>query len=310
MPPGPGFGARRIKARGMHEGHQSHTNSIFTEQFDPFERLLALICDRSAIHPTGFKTDFLLRRVHERMALLGLDDLDGYTGRVVDDPNELDELLNSLGVQVSHFFRDPEVYGLLEKTVLPGLVEEQSVDGTDSLRIWSAGCSSGEEPYSMAILARQTIGDAGNCHIFATDINTEALKAAARGEYTRNHLLDTRLGILDRHFTRDGARYRLDESIRDMVHFSRADITAPKRFTPRESVFRTYSVVLCRNVLIYCSDRSKDRALGNLTRSVVEGGYLVLGEAEILPEPHAAHYLQPFENLPLYRKRTSPRGKP
>ncbi len=119
-------------------------------------------------------------------------------------------------------------------------------------------------------------------HIFATDIDANALKTAAEGVYPRESFENTKLGILGEHFTAVGEGYRIRTFIRKMVWFSQDDLTSPHRFAPKHSIFGTFDLVFCRNVLIYFSLELQDRVLDKLFKSLDKGGYLILGESESL----------------------------
>ncbi len=118
--------------------------------------------------------------------------------------------------------------------------------------------------------------------IFATDIDAEALKAAAAGAYPRQSFQTTQLGILDEYFTPRDTGFEVRPFIRSMVRFSRHDLTSPRSEVPTDSVFGTFDLVLCRNVLIYFSREKQESVLSRLCRSVARGGYLILGESESL----------------------------
>jgi chemotaxis methyl-accepting protein methylase len=225
----------------------------------------------------------LWRRTRVRMERLGLSDVGCYLARLEADPVERGTLLDTVVVRVSSFFRDPLVWATLEERVVPGILAAKLGRPSTDLRVWSAGCGQGEEAYSLAILLHDSIErrpEPTRFTVFATDINPAALDAARRAEYPRQSFQDTRLGILERHFRAHGAGYRLESPARDAVHFSLHDLGSERSVAPAESVFGSFDLILCRNVLMYYGASSRRRMLDNLRRSLAPAGTLVVGDAE------------------------------
>lgn len=296
-------GITKLQRTVMNKDNSPPYTSIFQEGFDPTERLIAAVLLHSGTDLSGFKYNFLLRRVQSRIHALNCGYFEAYVRIVEALPEECTELLNALGIQTSMFFRNPEVFLYIQKELLPAAIEMQEAEGQKEVRIWSVGCSSGEEPYTMAILAREA-QEKGNIrfHIFGTDINSIALNCAREGIYARDRLTEARLGIIDTYFTPVDTRFQINTEIRDMVTFSRADFTGKEMYLPQESIFSTFHFVFCRNVLIYYAGARRERAFNNLIKSVMPGGYLILGEAEILPNMYKELFHQTHPSSPIYRK--------
>ena len=251
---------------------QSHLDAVLAE----LRRLRGL--DLS-----GYRRSMLLRRLAARMARLRCDDPAAYLVRLRTDPSECDHLIDAIAINVSSFFRNPIVWEILGQTTLPEIIERKRQTGNREIRAWSAGCSAGEEAFSTAIQIHRALkGEVADwrIHIFGTDVDTKALKTAAEGTYPRESFENTKLGILDEYFAPDDRGYRIRPFLRKMVWFSRDDLASPHGIAPRESVFGTFDLVLCRNVLIYFAMELQDRVLDKLLRSLDKGGYLILGESE------------------------------
>ena len=234
---------------------------------------------------SGYRHAMLERRLSARMIRLGTTDFPAYLDRLRTDPTECDRLIDTIGINVSEFFRDPIVFEILAQDVLPDLIERRRRAGTREIRVWSAGCAAGEEAYSIAILLHRALKDevsAWTTRIFGTDIDLDALAAANAGVYPTAQFENTRLGVLNDYFVPDGEGYKVRPFLRRMVRFSRDDLTSPNSFAPAESVFGTFDLVLCRNVLIYFSREYQPRIVDKLCRSLAAGGCLVLGKAESL----------------------------
>lgn len=218
------------------------------------------------------------------MAVLRLSDAAIYLDRLRTEQSEPDRLLETISINVSSFFRDPAVWEAIAQGVIPGIIERKQASRSREIRVWSAGCASGEEAYSVAILFHQALAEEltnWKVHIFATDLSEQALKTATLGRYPRERLEHTRLGVLDEYFSFDRGAYEIRPSVRRMVWFSRDDLTS-NRLAPADSIYGTFDLVLCRNVLIYFARSLQSRVLDKLTRTIARRGFLVLGESEIV----------------------------
>jgi chemotaxis protein methyltransferase CheR len=222
------------------------------------------------------------------MAQLRLKDPGEYLQRLRSDSLECDRLIEAILIKVSSFFRDPLVFELLAHRVLPLIIERHRREHTRYIRVWSAGCSSGEEAYSVAILLAQALEDEDfpwhpHICICATDISLQAQATAQSGRYRRESLETTLLGILERFFRPTADGFEVIPEIRRMVQFSRDDLTSRNKSAPADSAFGSFDLALCRNVLIYFSLDLQKRVQDKLYRALNPGGYLVLGLAESLP---------------------------
>jgi len=252
-------------------------------QLEYFEKELK---GRTDIQFDSYNPDYLINRISERMLAVGAELQEDYLETIRADSDEADALLRSIGINVSEFFRDSFMFETLENQTLPELLWKKTRDSVKELRIWSAGCASGEEPYSLAILLDRLLrGQMEEWHIniFATDISSEHISAAKTGIYDVERLTEVKLGILDEYFNPAGTdRYRVIDRIRNMIHFSREDLTAKKRYVPAESIYGSFDLISCRNVLIYFNRQAQERILLKISRALCSGGYLVLGGSEWL----------------------------
>jgi len=249
------------------------------------DAVAALVLQARGLDLGAYRRPMLLRRLAARMGKLGISDAAAYVRRLESDPQECDRLIDSVGINVSSFFRNPLVFEIIHKRILPQILERKRRGPSREVRVWSVGCGAGEEAYSIAILVREAIkGEVTQWtpHVFATDIDSQALNKAREAAYPRESLETTKLGFLDTYFTPTETGFEVRPFIRRMVRFSRHDLTSSKGAAPPESVFGTFDLVLCRNVLIYFSPNVQKLVLDKLTRSVARGGYLVLGESESL----------------------------
>ena len=254
----------------------------------------------------SFTNTLVLSKITGRMHSLGITVPQKYLNFFRKDPDEAIFLLQEIGINVSSFFRNPHVYSILEHHILPTLIEEKRKKGMKEIRVWSAGCAAGEEPYSIAILLHHLLKDEikqWQIHIFATDIDQEVLSMAAGGVFTRDTLLTTRLGICDNYFTCKEERYTLKQVIRQMVNFSFDDLLSSEKIAPVASIFGSFDLVLCRNVMIYFNKLAKKMALRKFVKTLTNKGYLVLGESEWIEESEKPAFMEIDTENRIYKTR-------
>ncbi len=217
-----------------------------------------------------------------------------YSAGLVANPDEQKQLIAALGVQVSHFFRNPSTFLVLEKRILPELLTV-SRRQKSKLRIWSVGCAYGEEPYSVALLLKKIQQKEDQVAILGTDLSYEALKRAKSGFYPADRLKDVPVDMLQTYFTGHPQLYQIKADIRYLVQFFRHDIIS-------EEAFYRADLILCRNLLIYFAREKQQQVLRSLAGALSPGGYLVLGRAETLAPDcrNLFHCVDPAERL--YRR--------
>jgi two-component system CheB/CheR fusion protein len=250
--------------------------------------LLERLRERSGVDFAEYKPATITRRLARLMAASGVRTLADYIVHLETNPEEYARLLSAFLIKVTEFFRDAELFDELRTTVLPRLIEDAS-KGSNELRIWSAGASTGEEAYSLAILCAELLSegnespnplDAISVRIFATDIDDEAIAFARRGLYPAEALRHVPQAWIDRYFVRSGDGYEVSKPIRNMTVFGKHDLG-------KRAPFPRIDLCACRNVLIYFTRELQLRALQIFAFSLRSGGVLVLGKAEsatALPE--------------------------
>src|SRR5215212_6126601 len=236
---------------------------------------------RTGLDFSAYKRATIVRRLQRRMAAAGATTLPDYQRYIERHPEELQRLVASFLIKVTEFFRDPELFTYLRDRVLPGLISEAKVRG--ELRIWSAGCATGEEGYTLAMLVSDLIGEEAEelpVRIFATDIASDAVEFARRGIYTQAALEGLPSDFVERHFTHVDGTFEVRKQVRSLVVFGEHDLG-------NRAPFPRIDLILCRNVLIYFTPDLQRRALQLFAFSLRHGGYLALGKAETvspLPE--------------------------
>ncbi len=265
------------------------------DEDETFRSLLDRIRDRSAIDFNPYKANTIVRRLRGRMNATGSRSVSDYAALVERDADEYERLIGSLLIKVTEFFRDPKVWDHLRERVLPDLLEDALREGRE-LRIWSAGCSTGEEAYSLAITIAEVLDGRPpvDVRIFATDVDAAAISFGRRGVYPAGALKGVPAPLRSRYFTAAGAGFEVVKSLRSQMVFGEHDLGARVPF-PR------IDLVLCRNVLIYFTPPLQRVALETFAYSLRPDGRLVLGVSETvaaLPDP----YDEEHARLRIYRR--------
>lgn len=214
---------------------------------------------------------------------------------------EQQELIGLLTVGESYFSRDKGQFELLKNTILPELIDRHKEDRT--LRIWSAGCSTGEEPYSLAILIDEILPhwDDWNILILGTDINEESLGKARRGIYTQWSFRMVNPGISERYFMKQRDEWKIHKSIRTMVEFSPGNLLQDA-FPNQVSKIHSMDIILCRNVFIYFNDEAISNIIEKFTNTLNEGGYLMTGHSELYAQKLRRLQTIMFKESAVYKK--------
>ncbi len=246
--------------------------------------IAALVSEKMGLHYPPERLDDLARGLAKAAADLGYDSLSGLIANLMSDQfgqREVQTLATHLTIGETHFFRSPELFSMLESWLLPELIAAQQTSGR-RLRIWSAGCASGQEPYSLAILLTRLIPklDSWDLSILATDINPDSFALAKAGEYTQWSFRGTPAWVVNSYFTKLGdGRHRLDSAIRDMVTFRYLNLADDLYPAPAIGMCE-FDLILCRNVLMYFSPAVVKQVGDRLNRTLRENGYLIVTPSE------------------------------
>ncbi len=261
--------------------------------------ILQLLRTFGSVDFSQYKRTTVLRRIHRRMALRGLDQVEAYLHVLKEDQRELRNLFQDLLVPVTQFFRDPEVFEVLQQSVFPALLENRTPD--QPIRIWSAGCSTGEEAYSLAIALLEVLSQREQVlpvKILATDVNEALLERARAGVYLDNITVDVSPERLRRFFVRGEGKYQISKAVRDLCIFSRHNLAT-------DPPFAHLDLVSCRNVLIYMGGPLQQRVLAVLHYALNANGFLLLGSSESVG-PFGDLFTTVGPRHRLYRKKAAP----
>ncbi len=254
-----------------------------------------LLNDAYGIDFSHYKPNTVTRRIHRRLSIVGSRSLEDYQSRLQEDAEELNALYKDLLIGVTRFFRDRSAFETVENVVVPDLIRKSDRD--EEIRIWVAGCATGEEAYSLAMIFHEHLEKAHrppNVKIFATDVHHGSLEIASAGVYGAEALADVTPTRLRRYFDHRRDGYHVIPDLRQMTVFATHNVTNDAPFTKLD-------LITCRNLLIYFQTAAQRKALSLFHFGLKTGGYLFLGPSETPGELH-----DEFEDIDahwkIYRK--------
>ncbi len=240
-------------------------------------RIFMMLRSASGVDFTHYKSPTIRRRLQRRMVLHRLDSVEQYIRYMRENPDEVSRLYQDLLIHVTRFFRDPESFKALATEVFPSLIQQRR--GSQPIRIWLPGCSTGEEAYSVAIAFLEFLESQGDdfnaitVQIFATDVSETAIDQARNGLYSESIAADLSPERLRRFFVRTDGSYRISKMVRDLCVFARQDVT-------RDPPFSKLDLIVCRNVLIYMGPVLQRKLMTVFHYALKASGFLMLGGAE------------------------------
>ena len=243
---------------------------------ESFEALLRYMRDSRGFDFTGYKRTTLMRRVRHRMTQVGQDSVDGYLDVLQASFDEFSALFNTILINVTAFFRDPDAWEYIETDVIPQLLAERSPD--DPIRVWSAGCASGQEAYTLAMLLAESLGPEAfrrRVKIYATDVDEDALTEARAATYDQKAVESVPAELLDKYFEQQNGRSIFHKDLRRTVIFGRNDLV-------KDAPISRVDLLVCRNTLMYMNAETQRNVVGRLHFALSAQGTLFLGHAEML----------------------------
>ena len=238
--------------------------------------VLEFVRDSRGFDFTGYKRSSIQRRVAKRMSEVDVETFEDYVDYLQLHADEYAQLFNTLLINVTGFMRDPQTWEYVATDVLPRLIESKSADSP--IRVWSAGCASGEEPYTVAMLLARVMGEEAyreRVKIYGTDVDEEALDHARLGAYMPRQVEDIPAEALDRFFERTEQRYVFRKDLRRNVIFGRNDLV-------QDAPISRIDLLVCRNTLMYFTAETQSQILRRFHFALDAGGVLVLGKSEML----------------------------
>jgi two-component system CheB/CheR fusion protein len=262
------------------------------EELDPaFEELLSYLKRTRGFDFSGYKWSSLQRRIAKRMETVNTPTYAEYTDYLEVHPDEFVHLFNTILINVTGFFRDPLSWEYVAGEVIPRILSNKK--GNEPIRVWSAGCASGEEAYTAGILLAEALGPDAfreRVKIYGTDIDIDALNQARQGTYTARDVEEMPKELLDKYFEKVGDRFAFRKDLRRSVIFGRHDLM-------QDAPISRLDLLICRNTLMYFNAETQQRILDRFYFALAEGGFLFLGKAEMLLAHNSA-----FAPLDLKRR--------
>jgi chemotaxis protein methyltransferase CheR len=267
---------------------------------DEIRRLCEFIYRRTGMSFSDDKRYYIDRRLLERMATTGSSSFQSYFAMLRSDADqEIEFLINAFTVNETYFYREDHQLRCMTSDLLGNILNGKA--SGQPIRIWSIPCSTGEEPYSIAIWLMENWKDVDryNIEIVGSDIDTRALKAAMEGIYGNRALMRLPPDVVGRYFEKIGDdRYRIDEGLRNSIQFTAANVVDPAD-TRR---FGKFDIIFCRNVLIYFDDASRRIAAENLYDRLHPGGYICLGHSETMSRISSLFGVCRFSDAIVYQR--------
>src|ERR1700677_1872110 len=245
------------------------------ETRDGLRKIFALLCKTTGVDFSQYRKSTVNRRIQRRLILNKLDDVDAYVEFIREKPGEIDELYQDILIHVTGFFREPETFKILEKTIFPRLVGNRSLP-TAPIRVWLPGCSTGEEAYSIAISLVEFLKGKSleiPIQIFGTDVSERVIEKARQGIYAENIEAEVSPERLRRFFTKVELGYQINKSIREMCVFARQNVI-------KDPPFSKLDLISCRNLLIYLEPALQKKLMPVFHYALKPDGFLLLGSAE------------------------------
>ena len=289
---------------GLVETIAGQHSAIDPEDPTALNALFTLLHEEAGFRFEGYKKSVITRRVLRRMSLQGLVSIDEYSAMIHKNPEEIGRLATDLMIGVTAFFRDPSAWEGLRREVIHPLLADKKY--SNPLRVWTPGCSTGEEAYSIAMMLLHSIeakGKGSEVQVFATDINEAALSIARNGKYPGSAAADIPAPYLKSYFSRteDGSHIQISKHVRDHVVFAKQNMLTDPPFSKLD-------LIICRNVLIYLEPEAQEKCLSIFHYALRDDGYLFLGNAETIG--HRKTYFKSMGDKHRRLYRRIPQSKP
>jgi chemotaxis protein methyltransferase CheR len=259
---------------------------------DELSRVLKFISDRKGIDLCSYRQNFCFRHLRSRMRDAGIATGLDYVSYIKRNPGEIDRFLDELSINVTHFFRDREVFRAFEQKALPLILEKKTDPEKSLIRVWSAACASGQEPYSLAIMLTEALQARKNIvvKIWATDVDADALARAQEGLYEERDLREVDKKLLEKYFEPVyNGKYSVREDIRSLVRFEKHNLIT-------DPALKFMDIIFCRNVMIYFAREQQEILLEKFHNALNSRGFLVLAKVESVWGKDS------FSNFDLYNK--------
>ncbi|MBN2184503.1 MAG: protein-glutamate O-methyltransferase CheR [Candidatus Krumholzibacteriota bacterium] len=240
--------------------------------------LTSHISSHYGIDLSVYRSSCMKRRVMHRIVMVGCENIEDYFFYLDKHPDEIERLKDIVTIHVTGFFRDQDVFRKLQMDIFPELIKRKSEEGSEVIRIWSAGCSTGEEAYSFAILLDHLLqkrSEKYDLEVFGTDVSEDSIRTAREGLYSEEKITRVPNHMKSSGFEPDGDRFRISNRIRKYVKFRVHDLFSP-------SPYSMLDLIVCRNVLIHFEHDIRGQIISRFHSALCDEGMLILGKSEAL----------------------------
>ena len=268
--------------------------NVFVTDAD-FEQYRSLIYKESGIHFTPTNRSILESRLKERLREKGLESIKDYYALITKDQGELKSFLDSITTNLTRFFRNQAQFDALEKHVVPELINIKKAGGDNTIKIWSAGCSTGEEPYTIAMLLSEILPQSWKYEIIASDLSLKCLMTAKEGFYAENKIEGIPDNYLKKYFDKVDGGYKVRSDIMSKIRFDYHNLS-------NDSGFKNLDLVFCRNVIIYFDETAQAAVINRFWNSMASKSFLFIGHSESLFGMDTKFEFVKTEWATLYRK--------
>jgi chemotaxis protein methyltransferase CheR len=266
----------------MTHEHQANPQGDEWPTSDLLGKIVRVMHQVHGLDISGYVGHFLEKSITHRIVACHVASAEAYAELLATDPLEAVEFQASLRISYTEFFRNPLIFGMLEERILPHLIATQKQGGRREIRVWSAGCATGQETWSIAILLEELTrhwDPQPAYRVFATDLCGEHLAFARAGEYSTKALAKVRLRHLEDYFLKNGDFHIISSKLRPRVDFSIHDLLDQHAACPAASIYGDFDLILCCNLLFYYRSEVQHQILDKFTRALHPGGYLVTDDA-------------------------------
>jgi len=242
------------------------------------ERITAILKQTHGIDISCYNEIFLTRTIERQVIAANLPSVQDYAGLLEENKAEANRLYDLLNITYSEFFRNPFTFEVLSQVILPQVLKNKK-----EVRIWSAACAGGQEPYSIAIVCDEITAALNKkpvIRLFASDINQTELQIAEAGIYNESSLGNVSLKRLKKYFATEGDKYKVIADLKTNISFSEFNLCGKENSVPPASIYGNFDLVFCSNLLFYFKPEYRQRIMKKITGSLAPEGYLITGEAE------------------------------
>jgi chemotaxis methyl-accepting protein methylase len=244
---------------------------------EDLKKALKFISERRGIDLCSYRQNFVFRHLRSRLQDINAVNGDDYVNYIKANPAEIDIFIDALSISVTHFFRDADVFESFRKNVIPVVMKRKESAEQKMIRMWSAGCATGQEPYSIAILMKEALAGRDDylIKIWATDVDMDAIEKAKKAEYEERDFREMEKKYRDKYFERKGDKYILSDEIKRLVRFERVDLIS-------DPGLKFMDVIFCRNVMIYFNRLQQEELFKKFYESLNIKGYVVVAKVETI----------------------------